>query len=432
MAAAGVAIRRWGGHLRQVDLGDKGGVLVLAFGAPVRHEDHEERAVRCCLELLELPGGPFRAGVTTGVVWCGEVGSDARREYAVVGDSVNLAARLMEEAAPGQLLIDHPTWEHASGAAVGHRLRPVTVKGRSGTVTVWAVEGGPRPGPPPGRGLPALVGRRAELAATQAAVRRLAAGDGGVLGLAGEPGIGKSRLAAEAVALAGDLGVETWAGSCRSLGTAASYLVWRPIWHGLLGLDPSRPISEQQAVLAERLGQRAPLLAPVVNLPLPDTELTALLDPSIRAELLRSLLLDLLRARAAAGPLPAVLEDLHWVDTPSRRLLAFLARNLADLPVLLLLTARPVDGGPDPFEPVAAAPLHRHTALGELSPAEAAELAAERMGQLYGAGVPPPAGALDRVVARAGGNPFYLEELVSLIHAGEPPVTTCPTASSGW
>jgi class 3 adenylate cyclase/tetratricopeptide (TPR) repeat protein len=418
VAAAGVAIRRWGGHLRQVDLGDKGGVLVLAFGAPVRHEDHEARAVRCCLELLELPGGPFRAGVTTGLVWCGEVGSDARREYAVVGDSVNLAARLMEEAAPGQLLIDHPTWKHASGAAVGHRLRPVTVRGRSGTVTVWAVEEVRDRADPPGRpAVPALVGRRAELAATRAAVRRLAAGDGGVLGLAGEPGIGKSRLAAEAVALAGDLGVETRAGSCRSLGTAASYLVWRPIWHGLLGLDPSRPISEQQAVLAERLGQRAPLLAPVVNLPLPDTELTALLDPSIRAELLRSLLLDLLRDRAAAGPLLLVLEDLHWVDTPSRGLLAFLARNLADLPVLLLLTARPVDGGPDPFEPVARLPHFTGISLEELSPAEAAELAAERMGQLYGAGVAPPAGALDRVVARAGGNPFYLEELVSLIHA---------------
>ncbi|HVD12878.1 MAG TPA: tetratricopeptide repeat protein [Actinomycetota bacterium] len=418
VAAAGVAVRRWGGHLRQVDLGDKGGVLVLAFGAPLRHEDHEERAVRCCLELLELPGGPFRAGVTTGVVWCGEVGSDARREYAVVGDSVNLAARLMEEAESGQLLLDHPTWERASGAAVGHRLRPVTVRGRSGTVTVWAVEEVRDRADPPGRSdAPGLVGRRAELAASQAAVRRLAAGDGGVLGLGGEPGIGKSRLANEAVALAGDLGVETLAGACRSLGTAASYLVWRPIWQGLLGLDPSRPISEQQVVLGERLGQRAPLLAPVVNLPLPDTELTALLDPSIRAELLRSLLLDLLRERAAAAPLLLVLEDLHWIDTPSRRLLAFLARNLTDLPVLLLLTARPVDGGPDPFEPVARLPHFTGVTLEELPPAEAAELASQRMGQLYGAGREPPAGALDRVVARAGGNPFYLEELVSLIHS---------------
>jgi len=417
VVAAVRTIGRWDGHLRQVDLGDKGSVLVLAFGAPVRHEDHEERAVRCCRELQELAGGPFRMGVTTGVVWCGEVGSGARREYAVVGDSVNLAARLMEAAAPGQLLIDRPTWERASGAAVGRRL-PVTVKGRSGTVDVWAVEGMRDRADPPDRAAPpALVNRRVELARLEAAVRRLAAGRGGVIGLLGEPGIGKSRLAAETVALAGELGVGVWGGACRSLGTARSYLVWRSVWHGLLGLDRAQSLDEQRAALFARLGERAPLLAPVLNLPLPDTRLTARLDPPTRAELLRSLLLDLLREQAAAAPVLLVLEDCHWMDGPSRALLAFLARNLGGQPLLLLLTARPVDGGADPFEPVTRLPRFRGVTLDELEEPEAVELVRQRMRQLYGPDREPPAGAVGRVVARAGGNPFYLEELVSLIHA---------------
>ncbi|HZD67924.1 MAG TPA: adenylate/guanylate cyclase domain-containing protein, partial [Actinomycetes bacterium] len=127
VAAAVRLIDRWGGHLRQVDLGDKGSVLLVVFGAPVRLEDHEERAVRCCVELLRLPGGPFRAGMTTGRAWCGEVGSDARREYAIVGDPVNLAARLMEMAAPGQALADRATWEGTCGTAVGSPLLPITV-----------------------------------------------------------------------------------------------------------------------------------------------------------------------------------------------------------------------------------------------------------------------------------------------------------------
>src|SRR5207247_1870037 len=152
VAAALRATARWDGHLRQVDVGDKGSLLVLAFGAPVRHEDHEERAVRCCLELLALPGGPFRGG---GGGWGGG-GVLARAE------------------APG------------------------------------------------GAGAPPLVGRHAELAAVRAAVGRVAAGQGGVLGLAGEAGIGKSRLAAEAVALAGTVRVEARVGVCRSLGTASS------------------------------------------------------------------------------------------------------------------------------------------------------------------------------------------------------------------
>ncbi len=417
VAAAMRTIGRWDGHLRQVDLGDKGSVLVLAFGAPVRHEDHEERAVRCCLELLQLPGGPFRMGITTGCVWCGEVGSGARREYAIVGDSVNFAARLMEAATPGQLLIDRPTWERAGEVAVGHRL-PVTVKGRSGTFDVWAVKGIRDRADPPGRAATtALVNRRVELATLEAAVRRVAAGRGGVVGLAGEPGIGKSRLAAEAAALAGELGVKVWAGACRSLGTARSYLVWRPIWHGLLGVDRAQSLDEQRAALLARLGERAPLLAPVLNLPVPDTRLTAPLDPPTRAELLRSLLLDLLREQADAAPMLLVLEDCHWMDGPSRALLAFLARNLGDQPVLLLLTARLVDGGADPFEPVARLPRFRGVTLDELEEVEATELVRQRMRQLYGPDGEPPVGAVGRVVARAGGNPFYLEELVSLIHA---------------
>src|SRR6266540_89692 len=134
-------IDRWGGHLRQVDLGDKGSVLVIVFGAPVHHEDHEELAVRCCAELLGLTGGPFRAGITTGRAWCGEVGSNARREYAIVGDPVNLAARLMERAAPAQALVDRATWEGTRGAAIGGPLPPVAVKGRRGQVDVWDVRG---------------------------------------------------------------------------------------------------------------------------------------------------------------------------------------------------------------------------------------------------------------------------------------------------
>jgi class 3 adenylate cyclase/tetratricopeptide (TPR) repeat protein len=417
VAAAVRTIARWDGHLRQVDLGDKGGVLVVAFGAPLRHENHEERAVRCCTELLALPGGPFRAGVTTGMVWCGEVGTDLRREYAIVGDSVNLAARLMEVAAPGQLLVDEPTWDAAAGTAVGRRLKPIAVKGRSGMVSAWVVDGVRDRADPPWPATPVLVNRTDELAAMRPAVRRVAGGRGGVLGLAGEPGIGKSRLAVEAVALAAGLGVGAWLGACRSPGRTASYLVWRPIWRGLLGLDGEETLDEQRAALAARLGERAPLLAPVLNLPVPDSELTAPLDPSTRVELLRSLLLDLLRERAEAGPLLLVLEDCHWIDAPSRALLAFLARNLADHPVLLLLTARPVDGGPDPFEPVAHLPHFTRLVLDELPQAEAVELAHQRMRQLYGPRTEQPTDAVSRVVARAGGNPFFLEELVSLIHA---------------
>jgi class 3 adenylate cyclase/tetratricopeptide (TPR) repeat protein len=422
VAAAVRGIDHWGGHLLQVDLGDKGSLLVVAFGAPVRHEHQEERALRCCAELLALPDGAVRAGVTTGRAWCGEVGSAARREYAVVGDTVNLAARLMEAAPRGRALVDRSTWEGAEGTVVAERVGPLVLKGRQGRVEAWAVQGMEERAGPPDRPRPAgsIVGRAAELADARAAVAQVAAGQAAVLTIVGEPGIGKSRLAAETVDHARRLGFTTAAGASRALGPETSYLPWRAIWRDLLGLDPWSSVAEQREALAARFGEQAPLLGPVLNLPVPDNELTGPLEPAERAELLRSLLTGELRERARSAPLALLVEDAHWIDPSSRALLEHLASALADQPLLLAVTARPTDSGRRVTEALAAFPHHSQVALGELAPADAAELAAERARQLFGDQAAPAAEVLDRVVERASGNPFYLEELLSLVHGRGP------------
>ncbi|HEV3464482.1 MAG TPA: tetratricopeptide repeat protein [Actinomycetota bacterium] len=417
VAGAVRVIDRWGGHLRQVDVGDKGSLLVVAFGAPVRHEHQEERALRCCMELLALPGGPFRAGVTTGRAWCGEVGSAARREYSLVGDTVNLAARLMEAAPQGRTLVDRSTWEGAGGTAVALQLDPLTVKGRDGPVDVWAVLDMEEGAEPPDRPRPAgsLVGRAAELATARAAVAEVAAGRAMVLTVVGEPGIGKSRLAAETLDHARRLGFTTAAGASRPLGPETSYLPWRAIWRELLGLDPWSSLAEQRDVLAGRFGDHAPLLGPVLNLPVPDNQLTGPLDPAARAELLRSVLAGELRERARSAPLALLVEDGHWIDPSSRALLEHLARGLPGEPLLLMVTTRPTDSGRQVTEALADLPHHHQVTLGELAAADAAELAAERARQLFGDREAPAPGVLGRVVERAGGNPLYLEELLSLV-----------------
>ena len=132
LAAGVAAIDRYGGHLRHLMADDKGTVLVAVFGTPVSHEDDEERALRCCLELLALPGGPYRGGVTTGPVYCGEVGSDVRREYAAVGDAdfaAGRAAVLADLLAKERLFhTDHARrhWEDAARANVAAELRRLT------------------------------------------------------------------------------------------------------------------------------------------------------------------------------------------------------------------------------------------------------------------------------------------------------------------
>jgi class 3 adenylate cyclase/predicted ATPase len=426
LAAAVQVIDRYGGYLRQVATGDKGSLLMACFGAPVSHEDDAERAVHCCLELLRLPGGPFRAGVTTGFVYCGEVGSDSRREYSVIGDSVNLASRILEAADPGQLLIDRPTHERVRDRTVHDELEPIRVKGKSGLIEVWKVHAvRDRPeaspvGPPTPQ---ALVGRDAEAASIRALAGRALAGEGQVVCLTGEAGIGKSRLGAEVVRIAEELGFASYTGACRSHGTATSYLVWRSIWSDLLELDTSLAIAEQVAQLTRRVarrdgdsGRRAPLLGPVVNLPMPDSELTASLDPQSRDELLRSFLLECLRSRTATGPLLLVLEDCHWIDPASYALLEFLGQNVTDQSVLILVIARRTVGDPSPLASLSQLPRLTDVRLGELASADAERLVGLRLRQRYGADTVAAREVIRRLTDRGEGNPFYLEELVSYLH----------------
>jgi len=427
MAAAVRTIDRYGGYLRQVDTGDKGSLLVVLFGAPKSHEDDEERAVACCLELLGLPDGAVAAGISTGHAYCGEVGSDTRREYAAIGDSVNLAARLLEAARPGQLLIDAPSHERVADTAIQDRLEPVTVKGKAGPIDVWAVRAVHDPAAPQARrsgSVARLVGRAAEVAAARALAERALAGEGQVLGLTGEAGIGKSRLGTEVARIAVGLGFAAYGGACRSHGTTTSYLVWRSVWRGLLELDTTLPIAEQQAQLTTWVArrdsgrpERAPLLAPVVNLPMPDSELTASLDPQLRDELLRSLLLGCLRSRAEAGPLVLVLEDCHWIDPASLALLELLARNVADLPVLVLAVARVTASDPSPLARLARLPHLTELRLAELPAADAERLVGRQLQRRYGPDAVLASEIVHRIAARGEGNPFYLEELVSFVHA---------------
>jgi class 3 adenylate cyclase/tetratricopeptide (TPR) repeat protein len=426
LTAAVRLVDRYGGHLHQVATDGDGSLLVVSFGAPVSHEDDEERAVSCCLELLRLPGEPVRAGVTTGAAFCGQVGSDIRRTYTVIGDSVNLAARLMRAAAPGQLLIDRATRERVKEAVVHRRVAPLAVKGKVGPVDAWTVSAlrdrarirlrRPAWAEP-------LVGRSQETATLRALAGRVLGGEGQIVSLAGPAGIGKSRLAAELMEFAEELGFGVHGGACRSHGATTSYLVWRSIWRDLLELDVGRPIAEQQAQLAARIAardggsaRRAPLLGPVLNIPMPDNELTGALDPKARDDLLRALLLDLLRDRAAAGPLLLSLEDCHWIDPASLALLQLVARSITDQPVLVVASARSTRDS-SPLGSLSRLGHCTRIDLAELSGADAELLVARRLQRRYGATAPLDPAVVHRLVEHGEGNPFYLEELVSYLHA---------------
>ncbi|HMA37940.1 MAG TPA: tetratricopeptide repeat protein, partial [Chloroflexia bacterium] len=212
-----------------------------------------------------------------------------------------------------------------------------------------------------------------------------------------------------------------YGGAAQAYGTTAAYLAWRPLWRAFFGLDGADPPATQaqtvaQAIqqLAPALAERLPLLGVVLGLDLPDTPLTAQFDARLRKSSLEALLVDCLRAQALAStPVLLVLEDCHWLDPLSQDLLEALSRAIPALPVLLLPASRPPDpGAPALLRRLAALAHYSDLPLGAIAAADAAALVQLHLGTLYPS---IPAGVVDTLVARAAGNPFYLEELLAYL-----------------
>lgn len=417
-------VQRYDGYLNKIDMGDKGSKYIILFGAPITHENDETRALRCALELGALDV-PTQIGVNTGLVYSGRVGSERRQEYTVMGDAVNLAARLMQAAVKGdhRVLVSGETRRGAGDGAVWVTLEPIRVKGKTDPVAVYQLDGW-KAASDVGLRVPVyelpMIGRGAALDQLNALLAESRAGRGQIVSLFAEAGLGKSRLAAAFIAGAD---VQGFSGECESYGTAMPYLVWQNIWRGFFGVDADMPPETIANTLTERLNaidtalvERLPLLAAPLNLVIEDNDFTRALPPDLRAELTHALLLRCLRARTE--PLLLVLEDVHWIDPSSSALLDYLARGIGDLPVMILMLSRPLDGQLTPD--YAALPHHTDLRLDTFLPEEAAELVRLKLRQLFTEDtdeeIPePPADLVNQIVDRAEGNPFYIEEVINYL-----------------
>lgn len=418
-------LRTFGGHALQLTIGDKGTYLYAVFGAPLAHEDDAARAATAAIDLLGLErttaGRDFQIGIAQGRLRSGTYGHALRRTYCCLGDAVNLAARLMTVAEPGQIVVSEGIRRATGNAFAWEPLGDLRVKGKSVPVRAHALNGR-RTSVKNRQALhhAPLVGRGRELALLARRFADVEAGAGRIVVVDGEAGLGKSRLLAEAVALARARGLRIHSGECQAFGAHTSYFPWQEIWAGLLDVDRTADVPEQLGMLErslagidEALLPRLPLLGTVLGLPIPDTELTGGLDAKVRKASLEALLGDCLRAVAAQGPLVLVLEDCHWIDPLSRDLLASLARVVAALPALVLVAHRPSERGEDLLG-LARLPHFSRLPLTALPPDDAELLVRAKTGELFD-DVAPPQELVELVVARSQGNPFYIEELLNYL-----------------
>ena len=419
-------IDRYEGFLIQLTVGDKGSYLYVAFGAPCAHEDDALRAVSAAVDIRDQAQTlPFitslQVGISQGRMRVGAYGGSIQRTYGVLGDAVNLAARLMQAAAPGSILASQSIRQ-----AAGDRYRwdapfDLTVKGKSAPVRVCTLAGLAAGAQEAAYQLP-MVGRRAELALIEEKLDQSRLGRGQVLGITGEAGLGKSRLVSEAVRLARERGLKDCKGECQSYGANISYLPWGAVCRALFGLDASQPAEQQLAALQAHVASvlpellpRLPLLGGLLDLAIPENDLTQSLDPKIRKSSLEAMLADYIRAQARSTPLLIVIEDLHWIDPLSLDLLEAVSRAIYNLPVAILLAYRPPDPQETQLARLARLRYFSETRLTAFSPEDAGRMIRLKLEKLFGPELPAPAELVSRVVTRSEGNPFYIEELLNYL-----------------
>jgi class 3 adenylate cyclase/tetratricopeptide (TPR) repeat protein len=414
------AVHRYEGAITQFR-GD--GVMAL-FGAPLAHEDSARRAVLAALEMQRALtedasqvrarygfDQKFRVGLHTGPVVVGTISDDLVMDYSAVGDTANLAARLEGLCDPGTVFLSEATWREVRDYIDCEALGERAAKGKAEPIRVYRAiaprQVRSRIDAAAARGLSPFVGRAAELEHVRGLFAEVRRGHGRAVLLQGPPGIGKSRLLRELrVALGGEA---VWLeGHCTAIGRSAPYLPVIEVARRALGLAEGDDAADVVARIDAQpgFGAAAPYLKFLLRAETGDERVDRL-DPLERQFGILDAILELFRRQAADRPLVLVGEDLHWVDEQSERVLAHLAHRIGEARILLIVTSRPgyAPGLGGDLPSLALAPLAANDS--------------ERIARaaLDTDALPPELSK--RILERAEGNPFFLEEVVrSLLEEG--------------
>ena len=425
------SVYHYEGSINKINVDDKGITIVAALGLPpFSHEDDPARGVQAALmirrELTSLHV-PSNIGVATGRIFCGSVGNDSRREYTIIGNAVNLAARLMG-AASGQdeliakyvipILCDRATFDSAKEAVEFVALPPQRVKGRTEPVDVFHALGVKKSVV---RSKTELIGRREEKTLIAAALQELSRGTPHqTLVLQGEAGIGKSRLFEDLVRQAETLDVNMFVGNGDAIEKSSPYYAWRTIFNRIFDLEDllakGSSTEETQSLIEENvlaklaeidteLVRYAPLVDVVLPISIPDNELTSSMTGEIRGGNVREVLTRLLAYEASQAPLLIVMEDLHWFDSASWALLVDVQQKVR--PLFLAVNTRPlIDPVPAQFKQLLDTPGTRLIKIDAMMLDDVEALVCQRLGVKS---VPPMISRLIR--EKSEGHPFFAEEL---------------------
>lgn len=425
------SVYRYEGSINKINVDDKGITIVAALGLPpFAHEDDPARGVLAALmirkELIGLGVHSF-IGVTTGRIFCGSIGNDIRREYTIIGNAVNLSARLMGaaknlpeliEKASIPILCDRSTYDSAKEMIEFEILPPQQVKGRPDPVEVYHPLEQKKSII---RSSTELIGRQEEKALLANALQELQRGMPVQTAiLQGEAGIGKSRLTEDVLRQAAMLGIQVFVGRGDPIEKSNPYYAWRSVFNKLFDLeeilahpqftdDDREEIREKVLTKLQEIDPELvrymPLLNVVLPTQIPDNEFSSAMTGEIRGGNIRELLVRFLSHESSRQPILVALEDLHWLDSASWTLLMDVHEKVR--PVLLLLNTRPfLPPVRQEFKQIADAAGTKFIRLEAMHLDDVESLVCQRLGVKS---IPAQIGQLIR--EKSEGNPFFAEEL---------------------
>jgi class 3 adenylate cyclase/predicted ATPase len=390
------------------DIDANGGKIILVTGVPVAQEDDEGRMLRAARTVMDHPLPlPVRIGVNRGHVFSGDIGTPYRRTFTIMGDTVNLAARLMAAAKPGEVYATGAILDRSLSQFEAEALEPFHVKGKSEPVQAYrvGVATGTRTS---SYGTLPFRGRDKDLTTLLHYFESASTGRGGCVVVEAERGMGKTRLVTEFAAVAEAAQVMWLQGEPHS--TGVPYQPWREPLRTVLSVDArdrdeaGRQLLETVARLNPELLPFAPLLAPIVDAEVPATpETKAIADEFVRRRV-ADVVIGALDA-ACPSPLLIVTDDAHWFDDTSSEICARVAFAGRTRSWLTLATRRPeTEAGFAPEDPDCQLVLRPLTDDVTRELVDAATETAPLRPQEQ-----------DGVVLRTGGNPLFLEELLRIV-----------------
>jgi adenylate cyclase len=398
--------------------------IMAIFGAPVAHEDHARRACFAALRMLddiaEYAGElrrrhelnfSARIGINSGEVVTGAIGG-GEGGYTAVGHTVGLAQRMEALAEPGKAYLTEATAEFARGFLALEDLGEFEIKGASRPVRVFELAGiGParsRLDLSRERGFSRFVGRREEMGVLEAGLERARAGEGAVVGIVAEPGVGKSRLCHEFAERARGGGIEVFEAQAQSHGREIPFMPVLQMLRAYFGIadgDADRLVREKIAgralLLDPEFAEELPVLFDFLGVPDPARPAPQL-SVEARQRALRSIVCRLVRAPNRREPIVCVIEDLHWLDEGSAGMLGELFAAVEGTPTLVIVNFRP-----EYERPWAGPPDYHEIALEPLGPEDTTELLRDLAGE-----DPSLDGLAELIHRRTAGNPFFIEEIV--------------------